>query len=326
MSSEELTERGVIEEMKRIFHSPKPPEGIGDDCAVLRVGRERIVVSTDMLSEGTHFPSYMSSVQKGRMAAAVNLSDIAAMGGRPVAMLVSLGVPRAMKMNDVRQVAKGIHDCASRYGAEVIGGDTKSAKELTVSITVIGRKVGRLLLRSSAAPGHLVALTGSLGGAAADFIGWMRGEKPGPGSKLTNPVPRIPEGIALSRSGAAYAAIDVTDGLAMSAWYLSRASRVRLEIDENVLPVSKRLMREDIDDTLRREALLYWGGEYELLFTVKSRAALEHIASGLKTPVSIVGKVAAGRGAYLRRGASATLLEERGYDAFAGSDFAAARS
>lgn len=318
MSKRTLTERGVIAELSRIFDSPSPPEGIGDDCSVLRVGREKILLSTDMLLQGTHFPEYMGSREKGYMAAAVNLSDIAAMGGKPIAMLVSLGLPASMNLADIKDIARGIRNCAEMFGVKILGGDTKKASELTLSITVVGSETGKALLRSAARPGQLIAVTGTLGGAAADYLDWIKKGKFRRGSKLTNPVPRINEAVALSRGNVAKAAIDVTDGLALSAWYLSRASRVRIELEMQKLPVAHSLSSAGLDATSMKEALLYWGGEYELLFTCRSGKDLEKAAARMRTPVKVIGRVLKGSGVYLKEGRKMIRLEERGYDSFAG--------
>ena len=318
MTRSGLTERRVIEELSHIFKSPAPPEGIGDDCAVIRIGRQQMLVSTDMLADSTHFSHIMSNMEKGRMAAAVNLSDIAAMGGRPVAMVVSLGIPRYMSMRDISDIARGINERAVEFGVRIVGGDTKSTQELTISITVMGRKTGRLLLRSGARAGQILAVTGTIGEAAAEYSRLERGEKPEKGSRLFNPEPRIEEGILLSKSGISSAAIDITDGLALSAWYISRASCVRLEIDEEAVPVARRLSGHGIGSTRQKEIAYYWGGDYELLFTAESREALGRVASRMKTPVTVIGSVCKGEGVYSRRGKKKALLEERGYDAFTG--------
>ncbi len=317
MRENAATERGIVEELKRVFKSPPPPRGIGDDCAVLKIGREVLLVSTDMLSERTHFPPYMSFQQRGGMAAAANLSDIAAMGGMPLALVVSMGIPDSLSVAQVRSVARGIQRCASEYGADVVGGDTKRADELTISITVIGRKAGRVLLRSAALPGQLLCVTGELGGAAADFLKWKKGKSPGSKSKLTSPIPRIIEGMSLSSRGVAYAAIDITDGLALSAWYISRASGVGIEIERKSLPVSPALTETADGEEQLNEALFYWGGDYELLFTAKSAASVVRLSKELNTPLSIIGKVTKGLGVRLRTESGVTRLEERGYDAFA---------
>lgn len=323
MPREAVTERKVIDELARIFKSPPAPEGMGDDCAVLRMGNERLLVSTDMLSASTHFHPLMSAYQKGRMAAAVNFSDVAAMGGRPFALLISLGIPDRMKMGEIRAVARGIYDCSKAYRVRIIGGDTKRTEELTISGTAIGRKKGKLLLRSSASAGQMLAMTGRLGDAAADYLGLSEGRKPGRDSRLFNPVPRVEEGSTLGTSGTVSAAIDMTDGLALSAWYLSRASGVRIEIDAEKLPVSPRLLRRTMDGRSRDDAIYHWGGDYELLFTFSSLRVLKRVAPLLRTPVTVIGKVVRGNGVYVRSGSSLRRLDERGYDAFGGNDIAA---
>ena len=186
------------------------------------------------------------------------------------------------------------------------------------------RKTGRVLLRSAAQPGQLLCVTGELGGAAADFLKWKKGKRPGSKSKLTSPVPRITEGMSLSSRGVAYAAIDITDGLALSAWYISRASGVGIEMEGKALPVSPALAETADGERQLQEALFYWGGDYELLFTAKSAASVVKLSRELNTPLSIIGKVTKGSGVRLKTAAGVTRLEERGYDAFAKSSIESA--
>ena len=326
MTADSITERGIISELGRIFRSPPPPRGMGDDCALIRHCPDGLLISTDMLSESTHFSSHMNGYQKGRMAVSVNLSDIAAMGGKPVAMVVSLGFPHGTGIGEIRRVASGMASCARAYGLQIIGGDTKLAKELTIAVTVMGKTTGRPLLRSSAKPGELVAITGRVGEAAADFINIKKGKRPRKNCRLFNPVPRLEEGQALSTSRAASAAIDMTDGLALSAWYISRASGVRLVIDSDAVPVSPLLMKLDLNGHEWEDAVFHWGGDYELLFTARSRKVLERTASEYGLHVTVIGMVEKGSGVVLKTGSSVRMLDERGYDAFgAGRTFTSGR-
>lgn len=316
MSARRLSEREIIAKLSGIFRSPPAPTGIGDDCSVLRIGSETVYASTDMMAAGTHFPAFMKPYDMGRMAAAANLSDIAAMGGRPFALLVSMGIPGDTAQSKILGIARGIQKCASEHGAMVVGGDTKMTSELTISITALGKKTGRTLLRSGAKPGQVLAVTGELGGAAADYLRWKSGGRVPARSRLTSPSPRVREGIALSLSGCATAAIDITDGLALSAWYLSRASGVRIDIDAGSVPVSGRLARSGFAEPLKEDALYHWGGDYELLFTGQSESGIARVGKRLGTRITVIGRVSDGSGVFLRSGGSVRKVEERGYDSF----------
>lgn len=295
------SEEAVIREMRRIFSSPPPPEGIGDDAALL--ADERLVVSTDIMFESSHFPGKYTERMKGYAAAAANISDIAAMGAVPVALLVAMGIPADLPLASLRKVAEGMHECASRYGTEIIGGDTKSFRELTICITAIGRVEGQLLLRKNARPGQLVGVTGSLGRAAAFFL------KRGP---PFIPEPRVREGIMLSKVQTPVAATDITDGLAVSASNIARSSDVKLRLDAERFPFSKQLSSLGLNKKEQIDAVMHYGGDYELLFTVDA-GELEKLA-GME--YSIVGDVVEGEGVYLTMDGRTRRVSEIGYDAF----------
>lgn len=320
-----LTERGIIGELRRIFNSPPPPAGMGDDCSVIGKGPGALLLSTDMLSESTHFVAGMTWRERGRMAVSVNLSDIAAMGGRPVALLISLGIPPDMDATAVRRVAAGIAERAAEFGVPVTGGDTKRTGELTIAVTAVGRAGRRLLTRGGARAGDWIAVTGSLGGAAAAYSAWKEGRRGRSLTALTSPEPRVREGMALSDSGMVTAAIDITDGLAASAWYISRASGRRLEISRELIPVSRALEESGADRDALEEALIYWGGDYELLFTARTRRSVDELAARLETPLTVIGRVGAGSGVYLN-GERRRRLDERGYDAFQAMEAAEGRN
>ncbi len=302
--------------MRRIFRSPPPPAGMGDDCSVVKIGRTTLLFTTDMLTESAHFMYCRSQEQRGRMAMAVNLSDIAAMGGKPEFALVSLGIPDSMGTKDVASLAMGISAAARANGVEVLGGDTKGARELTVSITICGRAVGRPLLRSGARAGDYLAVTGRLGGASSSYYALSRG-LPKAADRLCTPVPRIREGMKLAKSGQVTAAIDITDGLALSAWYVSRASGVRIDIDRDAVPVDSTLKRLDVGEEEREDMLFNWGGDYELLFTLRGDRALSTLKRDRTLDFTVIGRVEAGKGVYITDRRGRRRLDEKGYDSLA---------
>jgi thiamine-monophosphate kinase len=303
-----LSERAIIERLRHIFQSPPPPEGMGDDAAFVR-GRDGLLLSTDMMFQSTHFPRYYNSWQSGYMAAAANISDIAAMGGTPSALLVSLGVPPRMRIEELTEFARGVMKCSRKYGAKIIGGDTKAAKEFTVCMTAVGLRGKRILTRAGAKKGHLLAVTGKLGAAAADELAYLSGEVKRP----FLPEPRVSEGRMLAERLSASSAIDITDGLAVSAHYLAEQSVVRMEIDFSAVPIAHRLRRYANDRGLR-EAVLYWGGDYQLLFTLPANKSGE--LKRVIPEASIIGKVCEGSGVYITYGERRERARSTGYDAF----------
>ncbi|MDY0267210.1 MAG: thiamine-phosphate kinase, partial [Methanimicrococcus sp.] len=163
------TEKDFISVFARIFHFENKSLLSGsefDDCAVLRLDSfckdlslESLTFSTDTVRESSDFPNGMTFWQKGWMAAAVNLSDLAAMGSIPIAFLFSVGFPRETTLKEAEFLAKGIQDCVSFFGAEVIGGDTEYCEELTVTGTVVGLSNNKeLILRKNAKPGDLLCV------------------------------------------------------------------------------------------------------------------------------------------------------------------------
>lgn len=300
------TEKDFIAVFSRVFQIPQKPLLSGsefDDCAAVRLDsfcrnlfEESLTFSTDSVRASSDFPKQMTSWQRGWMAAAVNLSDLAAMGSKPVAFLFSAGLPAGFTLSEAESLAQGIQDCVSLFGAEVIGGDTEFGGELTITGTVIGLSENRhLVFRRNAKPGDLLCVTGAPGAAGVALSLLLNEfETDFPVSEsffkhLTEPFPRIFEGMLLSKSGAVTSMTDTSDGLASSIYELSSLSGVGFEIDEQNLlqavdPEASKILEKrlhcghtqnngqlerltDAKTSLLQEAL-YTGGDYELLFTV----------------------------------------------------------
>jgi len=275
-----------------------------DDCAVLDLDEAKakanynskyLVVTTDTLQESTHFPAGISPFQIGWSAVAVNLSDIAAMGARPFAFTLALGVPAETETVFVDEVVQGVKKCASAYNTAVVGGDTTRSKEVVLTGTCLGF-ADRPVRRAGAEVGDLVCVTGSLGNAALgqkiverEVAEGEKGEEEGAGKgkkegeevelkvskkveeaakkALFQPVPRVKEGVVLADSGLVTSMIDISDGLALSLAALAKSSKVGFEIYEEKVPVA--------DLRLRRELAFYYGGDYELLFTLRASGGAE---------------------------------------------------
>ena len=293
------SEKDFIHVFSKIFNFSQKPLLSGsefDDCAALRLdsfctnlSSESLTFSTDIVRESTDFPAQMTYWQKGWVAAAVNFSDLAAMGSKPVAFLFSAGLPRNFTLSDAEQLAAGIQDCVSFFGAEVIGGDTEVNEELTITGTVIGISENKsLLLRRNAKPGDLLCVTGFPGSAGIALSILLDQKNPVPASdsflkNLTEPFPRVFEGMMLSKTGAVTSMIDTSDGLASSVYELSSLSGVSFEIDAELLLTAvedeafqilkSKFQNESksdlsgLENRLLSEAL-YTGGDFELLFTI----------------------------------------------------------
>ena len=219
-----------------------------------------MVSTTDMLHRKTDFPESMSYYEIGWMSAAINLSDVASMGARPSALLISAGFPASLPLSGIGDIAEGIRDCAHLYGAEIIGGDTDAHDELTIVGTAFGF-AGRseILKRSGAEPGDLVCLTGIAGAAGIALDRIFCPENNGcagkedcrddpaeqmthlfssvPDAHLFMPCPRVFEALALSDAGIVTSMTDTSDGLASSLHEIGRQSGTGFEICEEKLPL-----------------------------------------------------------------------------------------
>ncbi|MFT5441292.1 MAG: thiamine-monophosphate kinase [Myxococcota bacterium] len=252
----------------------KTPEivlGIGDDAAILRPRRgEDLVVSTDALVENVHFRfRNQAPATIGRRALLVNLSDLAAMGARPVGFTLALSAPPSISMAKIDGFLSGLIREASAHGCPLIGGNLSQGTEVTLAVTVIGAVAKkRALLRGSAKPGDRVFVTGTLGGAA---LALAAAEKP-KGRLRHLPTAQLEAGRALARMKHRVACIDVSDGLASDLSHLVSASGCGAEIDPLRLPTPRGFDAACARLGLDPLALATRGGEdYELLFTLPGR-------------------------------------------------------
>ena len=276
-----IGERALISILSEIFKVPdgkeKGQEGIligagSDDCAVLDlVGEDCLVVTTDMLHRTTDFPEEMTPWQMGWMSAAVNLSDIAAMGAEPTGLVIAIGMPTDTEIDFVKELAKGMQACAEFCGTAIIGGDLDTHAELTITGTAIGRvKKNQLLLRRGAKSGDLVCVTGYTGSAGAALEALLSKKLVSELvlKALFEPIPRVREARKLAESGAVTSMMDTSDGLAMSLYDLAKQSKVGFKIRENSLPILRDVREFASNPHKLKELALYTGGDFELLITV----------------------------------------------------------
>ena len=288
--------------------------GIGDDCALLTPRKgEEVAITTDLSIAGSHFRlDWHPPEAIGHRALARGLSDLAAMGARPVAAFLSLGLPRSLTVNAagrsregsrswVQRFLDGFLALAEAYNTPLAGGDLAESPVAVADIVLVGAvPSGRALLRSGAKPGDLLYVTGALGGAAAGLACLAElasPARPNPpripkklAAKLAShlyPQPRIAQGLWLQRPGLASAALDISDGLSTDLAHLCEASGVAAEVDATLVPLG---MGANLAQAL------HGGEDYELLFTAPPAARLPRAIAGVTvTRIGRILKARAGR-------------------------------
>ncbi len=283
----DIGERQLIEDF-RSFIRPEGMIGPGDDAAVIENGT---VVTTDVVTFDRHFPAGMSYEQFGWYAAAVNFSDLAAMGARPIGFLAALALPLDLEAQAAYDIMSGIDQCCEFCGTGIVGGDTKTGPGI-VAGTALGTMDGRPpMRRSGARPGDIVAVTGPVGGPAAAFIALEKGlEAPEAKEALYVPIPRVEEGVAMAKSGAVTSCMDLSDGLGTALNTICSASGVGIDVELDFIPRGPCV--DEMAEASGRPAkdlLLGWGGEYELLFTA-DRERLDRLYDA-EVEFSIIGMV-----------------------------------
>ena len=312
MKVHELGEFGLIELIADIVGSTTGPDlvlGIGDDAAAWRAEGAVQLGTTDTLVEGVHFTLDTATWRElGWKALAINVSDIAAMGGRPLYALVSLGLPPETEVDSVSDFCRGMAEMAAEYEVAICGGNISSAPVMMVNVTVIGEASGAVLTRSAAMPGDRIAVTGYLGQAAAGLKMLRSGLAFDPETDAflrkahLRPCPRVAEGLILVQQGVR-AAIDLSDGLVSDLSHIAKASRVAARVWVRSLPVHP-LVRGAFGE--EASGLAISGGEdYELLFTAKD-AIIGGLKDHMPSQVTVIGEITGGEPGQV------TLCDERG--------------
>lgn len=305
MKVSELGEFGLIGLIERVIarlEKASPARrrlkvGIGDDCAVWLGDGSIEFATTDTLVQDVHFHSGMISWRElGWKALAVNISDIAAMGGWPTYALVSLSLPGSIGASDIADFYRGMISLGNRFGVAIAGGNIAQSPVVVITLTVmgtLGKGAKYPLLRSAAAPGDLIAVTGSPGLSA----GGLRMIATGMGLDASTarlfrrmhnmPIPRVSEGQVLRQTGVK-CAIDISDGLVGDLAHICQMSGVSAIVRLAKLPVHRKLKLAFPADYL--DMVLYGGEDYELLFTAKPRV-VPLVKRALKCPVTVIGEV-----------------------------------
>lgn len=294
---------------------------LGDDTAAIDLGNGRVaLLTTDALTLGTHFTERSAPRDIGAAVAAVSLSDLAAKGGRPRAFLLDLLVPPGTQESWCREVLLGAEAMLAQYGAHLVGGDTKPARTPAVVGTLFGLgRADRLAPRSGARAGDLVVVTGAVGRGGYAAMAIRRGRRPTRRELhlLLQVRPRVREGAALARF--AHAMMDTSDGLAESSRLLAAASGTRVVLEEDRLPLYPPLAARRLARAPRLAAAFY-GGDYELLATISPRDLRRARTALGAAPLSVVGRVERGRGAWLASEGRVVPMPRAGWRPFGPPD------
>ena len=296
-------ELALIEQIRWRASASKPAHlklGIGDDCAIIAPPRNHdLLVTTDLSLETRHFRRDWHTPQSiGHRTLARGLSDLAAMGAKPLAAFLSLALPNDPKNNPrfLDQFLTGLLDLARQHNAPLAGGDTSQSpsNQILADIMLLGAAPsGKALRRSTARPGDFLYVTGFLGGAAAELAALaanprkFRNAKPTGNHPHLYPQPRLAVGQTLRRSKLATACMDLSDGLSTDLAHLCQASNVRAEIDIAALPAHP--LTTALSDLEQIKAILHGGEDYELLFTAHPNTKIPK--SIANTPITKIGRI-----------------------------------
>ncbi|MCU0235807.1 MAG: thiamine-phosphate kinase [Acidobacteria bacterium] len=288
--------------------------GIGDDASVVRCGKSFQLISTDLLVEDVHFRlSDVPLAALAEKALAVNVSDIAAMGGRAQYFYLGLGFPPRLGASALRRFFSGLSRAARRWEVELAGGDYSRSRQMLIAITIVGASA-RPVRRSGARAGDWVGITGPTGESALGLKLLLAGETRSPFIlRHQHPRPQCEKGLRLSAHASAM--IDVSDGLLLDLSRLLRASGVGAEIDYEKLPMApgfRRLCRQRRFS--ERDLVLAGGEDYQLLFTVPPQQEPRLRRTG--TAYHLIGRVSARRGLRLRENGRPLRVTKLGFDHF----------
>lgn len=330
----EIGEFALIDRLQRFLQAPSGSQvvkSIGDDCAVLQPAPEsELILTTDSQEEGVHYRLDWSTPEEiGWRCLAVNVSDIAAMAGRPLGAVVALSLPPDLDVAFVDGLYTGMQDLARRMACPIIGGNmTKTTGRVSVTITVLGEvPKGQAIYRSGAQPGDAIWVTGPLGGAKAGLEALLKPDavRDVPTAHALacyrRPQPRLWEAQFLRQRATLHSLLDISDGLSGDLRHICEASGVGAHIEAAAVPIHDDTRR--IAEALQADPLsyaLHGGEDFELCFTAQTRQ-IEPILGDFEQQFSRslvrVGMVRKGKEVTLRRSdGSEAVLPTRGYDHF----------
>ena len=308
MKVSELGEFGLIDLLAKMISSSQNEQsaayqqlilGIGDDAAAWHGEATNQLATTDSLFQDIHFTLETTPWKElGWKALAVNLSDIAAMGGVPQYALISLGLPEDTEVEDVAALYQGMIELAQQFEVVIVGGDTCRAPLVSITITVLGTIKNRdnpILTRSAAKPGDKIAVTGCLGTAAAG-LEMLKNQLQFDAETTTelrnaflHPLPRVAEGRLLVEQGVE-TAIDISDGLISDLRHICKASRVGARVEIDRVPISATVRANFGDKAL--ELALSGGEDYELLFTAGAEV-MDKVKEAASGYIAVIGEITA---------------------------------
>ncbi|MCK4273476.1 MAG: thiamine-phosphate kinase [Dehalococcoidales bacterium] len=301
MKVSELGEFGLIDLLAKMIpdsQAEKPVIGIGDDAAAWHSDAPVQLATVDTMIQGVHFSlDTVTWKELGWKSLAINLSDIAAMGGTPQYALVALALPEDTEVEDVAGLYEGMIELAGQFRVGIIGGNVSRSPVVSITITVLGDSLSNeILKRSTARPGDTIAITGYPGSAAAGLEMLTKKLQFGAEtatylrSAFMRPKPRITEGQLLLKLGIT-TAIDTSDGLLADLRHICEASGVSARVDVDRLPIHPAVSNNFGERA--RELALSGGEDYELLFT-GSAEIVERVRAQMEYPVTAIGEITAG--------------------------------
>ena len=266
--------------------------GLGDDCAFIEAGGERLAVSLDLSVEGVHFTrEWLTPAEIGYRAAAAALSDLAAVAAEPLALLLAVGMPADEPEDTLAALADGVADAAADCGATIVGGDLSRADRIVIDCCVIGRAAAEVR-RRGAKPGDVLVVTGALGGPLAALLEWRAGREPPAAARERFARPASRHGAArFLAAHRAHAMIDISDGLAGDLMHLLAASGVGASLAVERLPVLAAAA--SVAASAGEAAWSFAarsGEEYELLAAVPPDAVAEIVAA-CPVPITVIGAI-----------------------------------
>ncbi|MBD3228772.1 MAG: thiamine-phosphate kinase [Candidatus Lokiarchaeota archaeon] len=253
--------------------------GVFNDAGVVEIdGENLLVVTTDMIGYKTHIPDIATPKQIGKKSITVNISDLAAMGAKPLGVVMSIGFPSDLETQYIDKIAKGMNEAAASYSTCVFGGDINKTDDIILAGTAIGKTSKKqLFTRNDAEEGDIVCVTGNLGDSAASYYAWKNQLSLSPNIKekifprFLDPKARIRESLILRDMQIVSSCGDISDGLGWELYKTGKASKVGFEIREDLLPINDEVY--EIADKLNLNPLdmiLYHGEDFELILTIKS--------------------------------------------------------
>ena len=322
-----LGERKAIKLISEIISKGDIAVGIGDDCAAIDIGKEYLLITTDMITKKTHIPKEMTPFQIGWFIVAINLSDIASKGGTPLGIVLSFGLPKETSDLFLKDLTKGADACATKFDTNIVGGDMKESSEIALCGTAFGVvKKEEFMPRTGAKPGDIIAVTGTLGKAGAGYYSLKNKILNNEISKaFLEPIPRLKEGKILARQKCVTSCMDISDGLSSSLYQLKELNEVGFEINLDSIPISEELLhlkrkKSSLDIF---DIALHFGGDYELLSTIspnkfeKAKELMKKNGSNL----TAIGKVVRNKEVLIVDGKVKKILKNKGYEHFKKHNF-----